>query len=89
VNEVDHTPSIPDGERYALLASWDGVLGLDLEREALSGWAPTDEMRSLMAERDEARAAQDYAASDALRDRLVAMGLEVMDSAAGTTVRPA
>jgi cysteinyl-tRNA synthetase len=88
VNEVDHAPHIPDGERYALLASWDQVLGLDIERDATSGWEPTAEMRALMAERDAARAEKDYAASDALRDRLVGMGLEVMDTASGTSVRP-
>jgi cysteinyl-tRNA synthetase len=88
VNEVDHAPHIPDGERYALLATWDQVLGLDLERDATSGWEPTEEMRALMAERDAARAEKDYAASDALRDRLVGMGLEVMDTASGTSVRP-
>jgi cysteinyl-tRNA synthetase len=80
--------SIPDGDKYALLASWDAVLGLDLERDALAGWEPTEEMRTLVRERDEARAAKDYAKSDDLRDRLQAMGLEVMDSAEGTRVRP-
>jgi cysteinyl-tRNA synthetase len=76
------------GEKYALLASWDAVLGLDLEREARAAWEPTDEMRTLMAERDAARASKDYATSDELRDRLAAMGLEVMDTAEGTRVRP-
>ena len=64
------------------------VLGLDLEREATSAWEPTDEMRALMAERDAARAAKDFAAADQLRDRLDAMGLEVMDTPEGTKVRP-
>ena len=36
-----------------------------------------------MAERDAARAAKDYATSDALRDRLAGMGLEVMDTPSG------
>jgi cysteinyl-tRNA synthetase len=76
------------GEKYALLASWDQVLGLDLERDARERWEPTEEMRALVAERDAARAAKDYAASDALRDRLQSMGLEVMDTANGTKVRP-
>ena len=79
---------LPGGERYALLASWDQVLGLDLEREALSTWAPTPEMEGLVAERDAARSAKDYAKSDELRDRLQALGLEVMDSPTGTRVRP-
>ena len=41
-----------------------------------------------MAERDAARAAKDFAAADQLRDRLDAMGLEVMDTPGGTRVRP-
>jgi cysteinyl-tRNA synthetase len=89
VNDLVRSPEVPDGEKYALLASWDRVLGLDIEREATTAWEPTDEMRALMVERDAARAAKDFAASDELRDRLAAMGLEVMDTAEGTTVRPA
>jgi cysteinyl-tRNA synthetase len=79
---------LPDGERYALLASWDEVLGLDLEREATAGWEPTVEMLRLVAARDSARAARDYGRSDELRDRLQAMGLEVMDTPEGTRIRP-
>jgi cysteinyl-tRNA synthetase len=80
---------LPGGEKYALLASWDAVLALDLERDALGErWEPSEEMRALVAERDAARATKDYARSDELRDRLQAMGLEVMDRAGGTEVRP-
>ena len=78
---------IPDGEKYALFASWDRVLGLDLERDVREGWEPTDEMRRLIGERDAARAAKDFAKSDELRERLQGLGLEVMDTAEGTTVR--
>jgi cysteinyl-tRNA synthetase len=79
---------LPPGERYALLASWDEVLAMDLERDAREGWEPTEEMRALVIERDVARAAKDYAKSDELRERLQAMGLEVMDTPEGTKVRP-
>ena len=89
VNELVSAADVPDAEKGALLRSWDAVLGLDLDREATSGWEPTEEMQALIAERDEARRAQDYATSDRLRDRLVALGLEVMDTAQGTKVRPA
>jgi len=87
VNETLTAPIAP-GERYALLASWDQVLALDLERDARAGWAPTEQVRALVAERDAARLAKDYARSDELRDRLQAMGLEVMDTAEGTKIRP-
>lgn len=80
--------SIPDGEKYALLAAWDAVLGLDLERIAREGFEVPDDVRSLVEERDAARAERDYARSDEIRDRLTGMGWEVMDSADGTRVRP-
>jgi cysteinyl-tRNA synthetase len=87
MNEVVSS-DLPNGEKYSLLASWDAVLALDLEREARSGWEPSEEMRALTAERDAARTAKDFARADELRDRLAAMGLEVMDSPDGTRVRP-
>ncbi|MDP9300206.1 MAG: cysteine--tRNA ligase [Actinomycetota bacterium] len=87
VNELFSSTAVPNDEKYRLLADWDAVLGLDLQREAIAGWAPTDEMRRLMAERDTAREAKDYATSDGIRDRLSAMGLEVMDTPEGTRVR--
>ena len=80
--------AVPDAEKYGLLASWDRILGLDLERDAREGWEPTEAVLALVAERDAARAAKDFATSDAIRERLQAMGLEVMDSAEGTKVRP-
>ena len=88
VNELVSSSDVSGGEKYTLLASWDDVLGLDLEREATAGWEPSAEMLALIAERDAARGAKDFAASDELRDRLAAMGLEVMDTAEGTKVRP-
>lgn len=45
------------------------------------------EIDRLVAERVAARAAKDYAASDRLRDDLAARGVEVMDSASGSTWR--
>ena len=88
VNELVSSTEVPDGEKVALLTTWDHVLGLDLGREARSDWEPTDEMRALMAERDAARADKDFPKADELRDRLDAMGLEVMDTPEGTRVRP-
>ncbi len=87
-NELVSAPDVPDGEKYALLATWDQVLGLDLERDARERWEPTDEITALVAERDTARAARDFAKGDEIRDRLQAMGLEVMDTPEGTRVRP-
>jgi cysteinyl-tRNA synthetase len=88
VNDLDHSAGVAPGEKRALLASWDQVLGLDLLREAEAGWEPTQQMQRLIDERDAARGAKDYARSDELRDELQALGLEVMDTADGTRVRP-
>ena len=79
---------IPDGERFALLSSWDRVLGLDLTREVGRTFEPDATVRALLAERDAARASRDYATSDRIRVTLEEMGLEVTDTPAGTSVRP-
>jgi cysteinyl-tRNA synthetase len=88
VNDLDRSPDVPPAEKRALLVAWDQVLGLDLEREAREGWEPSDEILALVRERDEARSGKDYARSDQLRDELESIGLEVMDTAEGTRVRP-
>jgi cysteinyl-tRNA synthetase len=88
LNETVHTDRLPDGDKYVLLASWDEVLGVDLERVAREGYEIPPEVEALVRERDEARAGKDYARSDEIRDRLIGMGWEVMDQAGGTKVRP-
>lgn len=88
LNEVVGDEQVPASERLALFRSWDAMLGLDLDREARSSWEPTPAMADLVARRDAARAAKDFAEADALRDQLQSLGLDVMDSAAGTTIRP-
>jgi cysteinyl-tRNA synthetase len=87
LNETISSP-VADGEKAALLAAWDDVLGIDVLHDVREAWQPTDEMRQLVQDRDAARAAKDFARADEIRGRLQAMGLEVMDSAGGTTIRP-
>jgi cysteinyl-tRNA synthetase len=87
LDELVSSP-LPAGEKYALASSWDSVLGLDLDRSAREGWTPSEEIQGLVRQRDEARARKDYTASDEIRSKLIDMGLEVMDTAQGTTVRP-
>jgi cysteinyl-tRNA synthetase len=77
-----------EGERYELLASWDQVLGLDLERLAREGFEVPEDVQALIDERNEARRIRDFTTSDRIRDRLAGMGWEVMDTAEGTRVRP-
>jgi cysteinyl-tRNA synthetase len=76
------------GERARQLAVTAAVLaaalGLSLRGEAA---VVDEETIRLVAERDAARAARDFARADALRDELTAMGWTVEDTPSGTAVR--
>jgi cysteinyl-tRNA synthetase len=61
-----------------------GALGLSLRNETDEVDADT---AALIMQRDEARAARDFARADALRDELTALGWTVEDTASGTAVR--
>jgi cysteinyl-tRNA synthetase len=65
------------------------VLALDTLLDADADAAgPDDAARALLARREAARAARDFAAADALRDELAALGWEVRDSAEGPALVP-
>ena len=78
---------VSPADRLAALADFDAVLGLgllDLTREALrvrpaGATIDADGIAARLSERCEARAAKDFARSDAIRDELIAAGVEVMD----------
>ena len=77
----------PNEVKRAIVEEYDAVLGLDLlnlTRADLrirpkSATITDDEIEAILAARREARAAKDFARSDALRDELAAQGVEVMD----------
>ncbi len=48
-----------------------------------------EEVEGLLAERERRRAARDYAAADALRERIAALGYRVVDTPAGPRLEPA
>jgi cysteinyl-tRNA synthetase len=77
-----------DGARAQQLAQTAavlaGALGLSLRGEAS---AIDAEAAGLVAERDAARAAKDFARADALRDQLTGLGWTVEDTPAGTAIR--
>jgi len=82
---------IPDEERRWLVLDFDFVLGLDLDRV----WEASEEADEIPADiqerleaRTAARAARDYATSDAIRDELAARGWDVVDGPAGSAVKP-
>ena len=82
-HEVASASDLSDLQRRALLLDFDRVLGLGLGA-ALPDEAPLPPgAADLLERRATARAARDFAASDALRDELAALGVEVRDTAAG------
>ena len=88
-HEVAAADDLDDGQRRALLLDFDRVLGLSLELPAEAEAPLPDGAAELLERRASARGARDFAASDALRDELAAIGVEVRDTANGqeTTVR--
>ncbi|MBC2650693.1 cysteine--tRNA ligase [Novosphingobium flavum] len=87
LEEVAALKKVDPAEKLAAIAAMDAVLGLDLlalDRTALRlrpAAAAISEaaIEDVLARRKEARAAKDFAASDALRDELAAQDVEVMD----------
>ena len=87
LEEVTAMKKVDAGEKLAAIAAMDAVLGLDLltlDRADLrlrpKGAAIAEaEIEAALTARKDARAAKDFARSDALRDELAAQGVEVMD----------
>lgn len=74
-------------EKADMIATFDAVLGLnllsttrsDLRIRPKAATLTEEEIEAALTRRKDARAAKDFAASDALRDTLIAAGVEVMD----------
>ncbi|MBU6394934.1 MAG: cysteine--tRNA ligase [Sphingomonadales bacterium] len=77
----------PNEVKRSVVEEYDAVLGLDLQSltradlriRPKSATITEAEIEATLAARREARAAKDFARSDALRDELAAKGIEVMD----------
>ena len=69
------------------LFDFDKVLGLSLKDYAESATESDDEIDALIAERNEARAAKNWARADEIRDILNEKGIVIEDSAQGTLWR--
>ncbi len=87
--EVARSADLSEAERWALLADFDRVLGLDLAnavpRAALRESDPR--IDALVAEREEARARKDFATADRIRDELAAEGILLEDTPDGARWR--
>ena len=75
-----------DDDAAAAAAALEICRALGLELRAGAGTVDPAALE-LATRRDEARATKDWAAADALRDELVALGYEVADTPAGTELR--
>jgi cysteinyl-tRNA synthetase len=81
--------ALQEAKSYRLWAEFDSVLGLDIEKRSRTADDDTipDDVAALMAERDAARKAKNWAESDNLRNKIESMGYTVGDSPTGTTVK--
>ncbi len=83
-HEVSSASDLTDAQRRSLLLDFDRVLGLSLDAPAATDVAPLPEgAAELLERRAAARAQRDFATSDALRDELASMGIDVRDTASG------
>lgn len=86
---------INDGTKYALMMSFDKVLGLKLQSafDILKQEQPTvdDDLKqtieTMIEQRKTAKANKDYATADAIRSKLAEMGVELIDTKDGTTYK--
>jgi cysteinyl-tRNA synthetase len=87
LEEVLAAKKLDAADRWRLIASMDAVLGLklthltrcDLRLRPKAAKLAEAEIETALARRKEARAAKDFATSDAIRDELAGQGVEVMD----------
>lgn len=84
-HEVASAADLTDAERRTLLLDFDRVLGLDLGLTPSAEEPLPEGAAELLERRREARASRDWATSDALRDELEALGVEVRDTPGGQT----
>ncbi len=84
--EVARDGTLEPATRRALIERFDSWLGLDLLEGPLPEEAAESDPRidALVAERDAARAAKDFARADEIRDLLAEEGITIADSPAGT-----
>ncbi|TZG24750.1 cysteine--tRNA ligase [Sphingomonas montanisoli] len=89
IEQAATAKAIPADERLRLVATMDLALGLnllgtrriDLRQRPDDAVISEDEIEAVIAERQAARAAKDFAESDRLRDDLAVKGVQVMDGA--------
>lgn len=82
--EMMRNASVESAEKYSTLIKMDEVLGLELGKGLISNIS--DNIKSLVSEREKARAEKDWARSDELREEIDKLGFTVEDTPLGTKV---
>jgi len=81
-------PHVPDLGSGIPEDVWRRVLAAESESQEEQNREPTPEVLILLEEREAARARRDWAASDELRERIVALGWQVRDTPSGPELVP-
>ncbi|HET7507913.1 MAG TPA: DALR domain-containing protein, partial [Solirubrobacterales bacterium] len=79
---------VDGGEAAHVIAEMLELVGLGTLTQPDEGVEADHDARQLMEEREEARAAKDFARADEIRDRLAELGWTVRDSADGPQLVP-
>jgi cysteinyl-tRNA synthetase len=89
--DVARAPELTPADKRDLLLDFDRVLGLDLAAAVPADHVAESDPRidALVAERQGARAARDFAAADRIRDALAAEGIVIVDTPEGARWRRA
>lgn len=88
LNEVIKDNQLNNKEKANLIEEFDKVLSLDLmimEKEAVN--VNEELVNQLIVQRNEARIAKNYSRADEIRNELLAMNIEILDTKEGTTWR--
>jgi len=78
---IDHDDRSAAASLVATVRELAGVLGIELHEAA----EDDAEIDALVRDRDEARAARNFARGDEIRDELAARGIKLEDGPSGTT----
>ncbi len=89
--EVARSDTLSHVDRRELLLAFDAVLALRLFEGATEGvseeWERDPTIDGMLEERRAARQARDFATADRIRDELIAMNIEIVDTPEGTRWR--
>jgi cysteinyl-tRNA synthetase len=87
ISEVAKDDALAPADKWAVLVDADRALGFGFADAVTDTGESDPRIDALVAEREAARAARDFATADRVRDELAAEGIEIVDTPAGPTWR--